>query len=94
MGPVGRKIKEKLEAAFSPLHLEIRDDSEKHRGHAGYDPRGESHFHITVVSKNFDSKSRIERQRMIHKTIADEINTRIHAVSLSLHTPEEYSAEE
>ena len=51
------KIKRKIESAFSPDLLEIRNDSDKHRGHAGDNGSGESHFHLTIVSDIFQGKS-------------------------------------
>lgn len=85
------KIKHKIEAAFSPILLEIRNDSEKHRGHAGHDGSNESHFHLTIVSDIFQEKTRIERQRIIHKLLETELNSGIHALALVLRTPDEHS---
>ena len=85
------KIKHKIEAAFSPDILEIRNDSDKHRGHAGDDGSGESHFHLTIVSGVFKDKSRIDRQRMVHTLLKKEIKSGIHALALVLRTPEEHN---
>ena len=85
------KIKHKIEEAFSPILLEIRNDSHKHRGHAGDDGSGESHFHLTIVSDIFTDKSRIDRQRMVHTSLKTEINSGIHALALVLRTSDEHS---
>lgn len=85
------KIKHKIEAAFSPILLEIRNDSHKHRGHAGDDGSGESHFHLTIVSDIFKDKSRIDRQRMVHTLLKTEIKSGIHALALILRTAEEHN---
>lgn len=85
------KIKRKIEAAFSPILLEIRNDSEKHKGHAGYDGSGESHFHLTIVSDIFKDKPRVERQRMVYTLLKTELNSRIHALALVLRTPDEHN---
>ena len=50
-------IKSKLEAALAPQVLDIDDQSERHRGHAGYREGGESHFHLTIVSDAFAGKA-------------------------------------
>ena len=42
-------IRKKLESAFQPLELEILDESENHRGHAGWREGGETHFHVRPV---------------------------------------------
>lgn len=82
-------IREKLEAALSPEFLEIEDQSEQHRGHAGYREGGESHFHLTIVAESFAGKSRIDRQRMVHRPLADELKEKIHALSMSVKAPGE-----
>ena len=54
-GPVARMLRARLEAAFAPLDLVIENQSERHRGHAGWDPSGESHFAVTIVSPAFEA---------------------------------------
>ncbi len=71
----------RLETAFSPEHLEVTDESARHAGHAGAREGGESHFAILIVSEAFAGKPRIERQRMVHKAIKEEMQ-RIHALSI------------
>ena len=56
---VAEIINQKLTESLSPTLLEINDDSHKHAGHAGARPEGESHFSVTIVSKDFEGKSRI-----------------------------------
>ena len=43
-----QEIETRLKAAFSPSLLEVVDDSESHRGHAGYSEGGESHFNVVM----------------------------------------------
>ena len=40
------EMRDKLQTAFQPRVLEIEDESEKHRGHAGYREGGQSHFQV------------------------------------------------
>ena len=47
------RIRKKLSDAFSPSLLEVVNESHLHRGHAGDDGSGESHFRVKVVSKSF-----------------------------------------
>ena len=82
-------IKSKLEAALAPQLLDIEDQSERHRGHAGYREDGESHFHLTIVSDAFAGKSRIDRQRLVHSALAEELKEKIHALSMSVKAPGE-----
>lgn len=82
-------IRSKLQAALAPQLLDIEDQSERHRGHAGYREGGESHFHLTIVSDAFQGKSRIDRQRLVHRALADELKEKIHALSMSVKAPGE-----
>lgn len=73
-----------LRAAFSPERLEIVDESEAHRGHAGYRDGGESHFRIILRAPAFASMTRIERHRAVHAALGPELVGRIHALALDV----------
>lgn len=81
---------EKLTQSLSPIHLEVRDDSHKHQGHPGVEKAENTHFYIVVVSKHFKNMSRIARQKHIFKILEKEMSTQIHALSMTLFTPEEW----
>ena len=85
-------IENKLREAFNPVRMAILDESDRHRGHAGARPEGESHFKVEIVSVAFNGKTRLERQRMIYAVVADAMATDIHALSLKALTPEEDAA--
>ncbi|SNR53953.1 BolA family transcriptional regulator [Paracoccus sediminis] len=70
-------------ASLEPSRIEVVDESEAHRGHAGYRDGGESHFRIRMASPAFAGLSRIERHRLVHRTLGD-IVPRIHALALDL----------
>ena len=89
MGPVATEIHARLTAALDPVALDVIDDSEKHRGHAGHDARGESHFSVRVVSEVFTGKSRVDRQRAINTALADLLADRVHALSIVARAPGE-----
>ncbi|WP_298297369.1 BolA family transcriptional regulator [uncultured Litoreibacter sp.] len=78
------EIEQKLAAAFRPSVLEVVDDSESHRGHAGFQEGGESHFNVKIVSDKFGGMSRIARHRAVHAAIGSEIIGRIHALALDI----------
>ena len=82
-------IEEKLRAALTPARLEIRDDSHKHAGHAGWREGGETHFHVTVVSAAFDGQTRVARQRRVYEVLAAELADSVHALQLVTRTPDE-----
>ena len=80
------EIREKLEAAFRPRTLEVVDDSESHRGHAGYQDGGQSHFNVAIASEAFENMSRIARHRAVHTALGPELIGRIHALALQIET--------
>jgi BolA family transcriptional regulator, general stress-responsive regulator len=86
---VADTIRRKLSERFEPVHLEIVDESHRHAGHAGARPEGETHFAVTIVAAGFAGLSRVARQRLVYEALADELATRIHALSLTTLAPEE-----
>jgi len=88
MGPVASEMRRRLES-LDPTKVELVDDSEKHRGHGGYNPAGESHFTLTIESALFSGKSRVERQRMVHSALGDLVGERVHALSIKAKAPGE-----
>lgn len=90
---VAATMQAKLTKALVPESLEIVDESHLHAGHAGHDPRGESHFSITIVSVAFEGEGRVGRQRLVYKILAEELADRVHALSVRTMTPAEMAAE-
>lgn len=78
------KIEAALQRAFAPRVLQVVDDSEAHRGHAGFQEGGESHFNVLVESEKFQGVSRIARHRMVHDAIGKDLMSEIHALALTL----------
>jgi BolA family transcriptional regulator, general stress-responsive regulator len=81
---VTQEIADRLEAAFAPTELNVVDDSESHRGHAGFQEGGESHFNVKIRSAKFKGLSRIARHRAVHEALGPELIGRIHALALDL----------
>ena len=86
---VADTIRRKLTERFAPVRLELVDESERHAGHAGARPEGETHFALTIVSAAFAGMSRVARQRLVYEALAAELASRVHALSLTTRTPEE-----
>lgn len=76
-------ITERLKNAFSPESLEVIDDSEKHKGHAGAQG-GAGHYSIIISAARFKKKSRIESHRMIYEVLNDLIPHEIHALKIRI----------
>ena len=88
-GPVATEILARLKAALVPSRIELIDDSEKHRGHGGYNPSGESHFSLAIESAVFEGKSRVERQRLVYAALGELMHDRVHALSIKARAPGE-----
>lgn len=87
MGAVKDEIERRLREHFTPTRLEVIDDSANHAGHAGEDPRGESHFTVEIVAACFAGLSRIERQRAVNRALADLLAERVHALAIRAEAP-------
>lgn len=88
-GPVQEEIEMRLLEALAPEILVVTNDSEKHRGHAGYDGTGESHFTVEVVSAAFAGLNRVARQRLVNQALGDMMKERIHALAIKARAPGE-----
>jgi len=82
-------ITEKLNQAFAPQRLDVRDESHQHAGHAGHREGGETHFRLYIVSEAFRGKSRLERHRMVNELLAGELAGGIHALAIHASAPGE-----
>ncbi len=82
--PVTEEIRTRLETAFAPTALEVVDDSESHRGHAGYQEGGESHFNVRIRSRAFEGQTRLQRHRAVHAALGSDLVGRIHALALDI----------
>lgn len=89
---VAETIEQKLTEALAPQRLRVVDDSEKHKGHAGYREGGETHFRVEIVSAAFAGQNRVARQRRVYEILSEELADRVHALQLKTLTPEEESA--
>ena len=89
MGAVAETIREKLSAAFSPIRLDVEDDSARHHSHAGARPGGESHFNVVIEARAFEGVGRVQRQRAVYAALAEELAGPVHALSLKALAPGE-----
>lgn len=85
-------IKTRLQSAFNPVELNLRDDSHKHAGHTG-NKGGGGHFTVLVVAEIFQGKSLIQRHRMVYDALGDAMESEIHALSIKAITPDEYNTQ-
>ena len=83
------RIADALTEALRPVRLDIVDESDRHAGHAGARPGGETHFRLYVVSPAFVGKSRVERHRMVNAPLATEFASGLHALAIAAAAPDE-----
>jgi BolA protein len=88
-GPVQTEMERLLTGALAPSRLEVINDTASHRGHAGDDGSGESHFTVVVESDQFTGKNRLERQRMVNRALGDIPGSRVHALAIKAYAPGE-----
>ena len=79
-------IRQRLQAAFDPVELEVFDDSHHHAGHEGArDGRG--HYRVRVVSAAFAGMSPVARHRAVYAAVDDLLQTDIHALAIQASAP-------
>ena len=83
------RIEQKLREGLEAVHLEVVDESHLHAGHAGA-ASGGGHFRATIVSARFAGLSKVQAQRLVYQTLADEMAGEIHALSMTTLTPEQW----
>ena len=86
-GPVQQEMERLLTDAFNPTRLEVVNDSARHRGHAGDDGSGESHFTVVIEAAAFAGMNRVERQRAVNKALGDIPGERVHALAIQASAP-------
>ena len=82
------RIRDALTKQLQPTHLNIEDDSHRHKGHAGA-ADGRGHFNVQIVSLAFEGKAPIARHRLVYAALGDMMTTDIHALSIEARTPKE-----
>ena len=84
------KIEKIILQNYEPYFLSVLDVSEQHRGHQNFKEDVESHFEIIVVSEKFKNMNRIDRHRMVNKSLEEEFLTDLHSVIIKTYTINEY----
>lgn len=79
-----QEIEDNLRKAFAPRELEVVDDTESHRGHAGFTDGESSHFNVAIRSEAFEGMNRLARHRAIHSALGPDLISRIHALALDV----------
>jgi BolA family transcriptional regulator, general stress-responsive regulator len=85
---VSDTIAEKLIRRFTPVHLEVIDESNKHFGHAGWREGGETHFRVRIATRHFAGLSRVAQHRAVMDALDSELKDRVHALAIEVLPPE------
>ncbi|MCL6417310.1 BolA/IbaG family iron-sulfur metabolism protein [Aestuariirhabdus sp. Z084] len=83
------QIRHQLQSSLEPSHLEVVNESYKHR----VEPGSESHFKAVVVTDAFEGLRTIKRHQQIYALLQQEM-TLIHALALHTYTPSEWAQRE
>lgn len=85
---VAAEIKQRL-AALDPVSVELVDESENHRGHAGYRDGGNTHWRLAIVSPRFAGQTVVARHRMVYQALGNLMQNPIHALAITARAPNE-----
>ncbi len=85
---VAAEIRSRL-AALEPVSVELVDESDRHAGHAGARPEGNTHWRLSIVSPRFAGQPSVARHRMVYEALGELMRHPIHALNITARTPEE-----
>ncbi len=85
---IAERLTEDLRSSLTAVHVEVRDQSARHRGHAGALEGG--HYDAVIVSTRFEGLGLVERHRAVYAALGDLRERRVHALALKTFTPEEW----
>lgn len=79
-------IFEKLKAEFSPIELDVQNESHMHGGNAL-----DSHYKVIIVSADFEGKRLLARHRLVNACLAEELENQVHALAIHTYTESEWT---
>lgn len=77
-------IEAALAAEFTPSFIEVLDESERHRGHAGWREGGNTHFRIRIASPRLGGLSRVAQHRAINDALKPQFEAGLHALAIEV----------
>ena len=73
----------KLNDEIEIEHIDIIDNSYKHKRHKSFSPE-KFHLHLKIKSLYLNSISRVKAQKMIMRVLKDDLSEKIHALEISI----------
>ena len=77
------EICKKLNSEIELEHIEIVDNSYKHKKHKSFSPE-KFHLHLKIKSLYLSSLSRISAHKIIMKVLSNDLKSKIHALEISI----------
>ena len=88
MNNVEEQIRAKLQQAFLPTALDVRNVSHRHAAHASSPATGQSHFEVDLVSAEFTGMTKVASHRRVYQVLREEMAGPVHALALTTRSPE------
>ncbi|MEK0418930.1 MAG: hypothetical protein RI949_2936 [Pseudomonadota bacterium] len=76
--PTAADVRQFIAAGLNCSHLEVEGDGR--------------HFFATIVSLEFEGRSRVARHQRVYAALGDRMREQIHALSMKTLTPAEFAA--
>ena len=77
------EILKKLHSEIEIEHIDIVDNSNKHKKHKSFSPE-KFHLHLKIKSLYLNSISRVNAQKMVMTVLKEDLKTKIHALEISI----------
>jgi BolA protein len=78
------QLRKMLTDALSPAYLEIINESSLHRGHAGDDGSGHTHYRLRISAHSLAGRSRVDQHRLINTAVAPLFEQGLHALAIEV----------
>tara|TARA_B100001113_G_C20559868_1_gene384232 strand:+ start:178 stop:432 length:255 start_codon:yes stop_codon:yes gene_type:complete len=79
-----KKIKTILEKKFIDFDINVKDDSESHKGHNDFNGSGETHIIVELKKKSLLKFTRLDLHRKINYLLSDEFNRGLHSLQIKI----------
>jgi len=76
--PTAQQVRDFIAAGLACEHLDVEGDGR--------------HFFATIVSAEFEGRSRVARHQRVYKALGDRMREQIHALSMKTLTPAEWAS--
>ena len=85
-------IAKKIKNNINPFYFKLINFSEQHQHHKTNNRNEYSHIELIISSEVFVDKSKVSRERVIHKILSEELRDHVHALVLKLYTVSEFES--